>query len=173
MIVFSLQDDKASLERLHGIIHGDVVDEEDESEPVVLQEFHRQTDDELPAGGEEPSTPKALRRRSLPTRASMTSIRSEYSVASMASSIVPPAPEENSFQARRKRAAKLTQFFGVDYRDLMSEILDDLENGLREEDRRGTLQPDEVQVRCCLGASLCFLLLLFLRESRLAWLGRS
>lgn len=136
-----MQDDKASLERLHSIIHGDMTldesEEEGEGEAPVLQEFTRQTDDDGPV------TPKAIRRRSLPTRSSMTSLSSEYSVATTVKQI----PKGTPFQVRRKRAAKLTQFFGVNYRDLMGEILDSLENGLREEDRRGTLQPDEVQVR--------------------------
>ena len=58
-----------------------------------------------------------------------------------------PSAEEVAFQARRRRAAKLTQFFGVHYRDLMGEILERLEKGLEEEGGRGTLRPDEVQVR--------------------------
>lgn len=123
------QDDTASLRRLHTIIHGDA-----EPEEPALQHFTRQDSDE------EPSTPKAERRRSLPSRTSMTSISSAYSIA-------PPSAEETLFQARRKRAAKLTQFFGVNYRDLMNEILDSLEKGLEEERGRGTLRPDEVQVR--------------------------
>jgi hypothetical protein len=53
------------------------------------------------------------RRRLLPTRrtrSSTFSLASQYSLAS------PSSPERTSFQARRKRAAKLTHFFGVDYR---------------------------------------------------------
>lgn len=53
-------------------------------------------------------------------------------------------PEENEFQVRRRRAAKLTQFFGVDYRDLMNEVFESLEMGLEEERGRGTLKPEEV-----------------------------
>ena len=68
-------------------------------------------------------------------------------------------PEESAFQARRRRAAKLTQFFGVDYRDLMGEILDSLEKGLEEERGKGTLKPDEVQVRFSLCVFWCELLL--------------
>ncbi len=127
--MFFPQDDRASLERLHGIIHG-------ESSEPILQPFTRQ--EEPPY--EEPPTPKAERRRSLPTRTSMASISSAYSVAA-------PSEEEINFRARRKRAAKLTQFFGVDYRDLMGEVIDSLEKGLEEEGGRGTLRPDEVQVR--------------------------
>ena len=105
-----------------------------------MREFTRQPAVEEEA--EEPTTPKAIRRRSLPTRASVTSLSSEFSV--MTTTTV--SAEEKTFQARRKRAAKLTQFFGVDYRDLMSEIIDSIEQGLQEESGRGTLRPDEVQV---------------------------
>ena len=84
---------------------------------------------------------KAERRRSMPTRTSMTSVSSEWTL------LPSPPPEESSFQQRRRRAAKLTQFFGVNYRDLMNEILESIEKGLEEERGRGTLQPDEVQVR--------------------------
>lgn len=70
----------------------------------------------------------------------MTSLSSEFSIAV-------PEPQEAAFQTRRRRAAKLTQFFGVNYRDLMSEILDSIEKGLEEERGLGTLKPDEVQVR--------------------------
>ena len=125
------QDDKESLERLHGIIHGDDCD-------PPLQHFARQGN----SPPSSPPTPKAERRRSLPTRTSMTSLSSEFSI----STIVPSPPEEVNFQTRRRRAAKLTQFFGVDYRELMNEILDSLEQGLEEEQGRGTLRPDEVQV---------------------------
>ena len=138
-----------SLERLHGIIHGGSGGggggEIEEEPDVVLQEFTRQT-----SADDEPTTPKAARRRSLPTRASTTSLSSEFSVSV---SVTTPSAEETSFQARRKRAAKLKQFFGVDYRDLMGEVLESLEYGLREEGGRGTLRPDEVQV--CIRVPLC------------------
>lgn len=51
------------------------------------------------------------------------------------------------FQVRRRRAAKLTNFFGVEYRELMSEVLESIEKGIEEESGRGTLKPDEIQVR--------------------------
>lgn len=50
------------------------------------------------------------------------------------------------FQVRRRRAAKLTNFFGVEYRELMSEVLESIEKGIEEESGRGTLEPDEIQV---------------------------
>ena len=60
--------------------------------------------------------------------------------------MIAPTPTEPSFQQRRRRAAKLTHFFGVDYRDLMGEILESIEKDLEEERGKGTLKPDEVQV---------------------------
>ncbi|KIP11723.1 hypothetical protein PHLGIDRAFT_99162 [Phlebiopsis gigantea 11061_1 CR5-6] len=122
------RDDKESLQRLHGIIHGEA--------DAPLQTFTRE---ESPSP---PPTPKAERRRSLPTRASITSLASEYSITA---SINTTPPEEQAFQTRRRRAAKLTQFFGVDYRDLVNEVFESLESGLQEESGRGTLRPDEVQ----------------------------
>ena len=104
-----------------------------------MQPLARQEDSPPPS----PPTPKAERRRSLPPRTSMTSLFSEYSI----STITSPPVEENSFQARRRRAAKLTQFFGVDHRDIMGEVFDSLEKGLEDESGRGNLRPDEVQVR--------------------------
>lgn len=80
----------------------------------------------------------------------MTSLSSEYSIASISSvnTYISSQPEDSTtFQNRRRRAAKLTQFFGVDYRDLMSEILDKIQRGVEEESGRGGLEPDEVQVR--------------------------
>ncbi|EIW64047.1 uncharacterized protein TRAVEDRAFT_32888 [Trametes versicolor FP-101664 SS1] len=84
-------------------------------------------------------TVKSERRRSLPSRTSIASFTSEISL------IIAPTPTEPSFQQRRRRAAKLTHFFGVDYRELMSEILESIEKGLEEERGRGTLRPDEVR----------------------------
>ncbi|KAI0348135.1 hypothetical protein BDW22DRAFT_1424350 [Trametopsis cervina] len=127
------RDDKASLERLHDLIHSD-------GHEPRLQTFARHEDDQQQP--ESPRTPKAERRRSLPSRTSMTSLSSEFSIAA---TITSPDPEEMSFQARRRRAAKLTQFFGVDYRELMAEILESLERGLEEERGLGTLDPHEVQ----------------------------
>lgn len=89
------------------------------------------------------SSTKSERRRSLPARTSIISIASEYSIAT-------PRPEVTDFQARRRRAAKLTQFFGVDYRELISDVLESIEHGLEHERKRGTLKPDEVEVRLLL-----------------------
>ena len=58
------------------------------------------------------------RRRSLPAFSSRISLDSEFSTAD--------APETNDvtgFQVRRRKAAKLKQFFGVDYRELIKDVL--------------------------------------------------
>lgn len=122
------QDDKQSLAELHDYLSGDRNEESDKS-PYY--------DDGFVATS--PTSTKAERRRSLPSRMSMASVTSEWSL------MLSPPPEESTFQARRRRAAKLTQFFGVNYRDLMIEILDSIEKGLEEERGKGTLKPDEIQ----------------------------
>lgn len=69
----------------------------------------------------------------------MLSLASEYSNIS-------PKPEVSEFQIRRRRAAKLAQFFGVNYRELINEVLESLETGLEHERKRGTLRAEEVEV---------------------------
>ncbi|KAI5998012.1 hypothetical protein EDD15DRAFT_283875 [Pisolithus albus] len=71
---------------------------------------------------------------------------SSSSVLSLTSELHPVAQEAMEFQVRRRRAAKLTSFFGVDYRDLIDDILESIERGVEEERGRGTLQPEEVEV---------------------------
>ena len=82
------------------------------------------------------SSIKSARRRSLPERASFDS---EYSV-------VTPEIDVTTFQERRRKAAKLTQFFGVDYRELISDILQSIENGVEHDHMIGTLRAEEVEV---------------------------
>ncbi|KAI9570208.1 hypothetical protein HD554DRAFT_2018959 [Boletus coccyginus] len=56
------------------------------------------------------------------------------------------SPTTSRFQIRRRKAAKLTNFFGVNYRELMQDILESIEKGVEEECNEGTLQPQEVEV---------------------------
>ena len=79
------------------------------------------------------------RRRSLPALTSRVSFDSEYNVT---------APETNvtGFQVRRRKAAKLTQFFGVDYRELINDVLQSIESGVKNEHKSGTLRTEEVEV---------------------------
>jgi hypothetical protein len=79
------------------------------------------------------------RRRSLPTRSSNLSLASQFNLSS------PSSSEMASFQARRRQAAKLTHFFGVDYRDLIGDILESIEHDVQEESHRGSLRPEEIQ----------------------------
>jgi len=83
------------------------------------------------------------RRRSRPSRMSVMSMSS----VSSASSLSTLTPEPMGFQARRKRAAKLTNFFGASYRDLFGEVLERLEIGFLEEAREGNMSPQEIDVR--------------------------
>jgi len=69
----------------------------------------------------------------------MISLASEYAIGT-------PKAEITTFQLRRRRAAKLTQFFGVDYRELINDVLDSIENGVQHEHQRGTLRAEEVEV---------------------------
>jgi hypothetical protein len=83
------------------------------------------------------SSIKSERRRSLP--ASIISLTSEYTIST-------PKAEITAFQLRRRRAAKLTQFFGVNYRELISDVLDSIENGVQHEQQKGTLRAEEAEV---------------------------
>lgn len=117
------RDDKDSLRELHLYLN--------EAEPSPV-------DEQTPTEDHMPERPPSERRHSLPARPSMTSLSSEFD------NISSPKPEVvTDFQLRRRRAAKLTQFFGVDYRDLIQDVLDSIENGLEHERRRGTLRPEE------------------------------
>ena len=80
------------------------------------------------------------RRRSLPVLPSRMSLDSQINVT---------APETNDvtdFQVRRRKAAKLTQFFGVDYRELINDVLQSIEHGVRNEHKSGTLRAEEAEV---------------------------
>ncbi|KAI0639877.1 hypothetical protein C8Q77DRAFT_1045929 [Trametes polyzona] len=123
------RDDRESLAELHDYLsNGHPFDRTGPVSPLM---------DDLALAS--PTTVKAERRRSLPSRTSIASFTSDISL------IVAPTPTEPSFQQRRRRAAKLTHFFGVDYRELMNEVLESIEKGLEEERGRGTLRPDEVR----------------------------
>ncbi|KAJ2923857.1 hypothetical protein H1R20_g13237, partial [Candolleomyces eurysporus] len=86
------------------------------------------------------------RRHSLPVQSSAESINTLASEHTVAPGDAPatPKPELTDFQMRRRRAAKLTQFFGVQYRELINDVLDSLEHGLEHEQKRGTLQAGEI-----------------------------
>lgn len=77
-------------------------------------------------------------------------------------SITSPKPDITDFQLRRRRAAKLTSFFGVDYRELVNNVLESIESGLEHERKRGTLQADEIEVS---GILMLHLYHLFIRHT--------
>ncbi|KAK7063832.1 hypothetical protein R3P38DRAFT_2756667 [Favolaschia claudopus] len=133
------RNDRESLAELHQYLN----DAEADAPPVSPLEF-------APIA----VRPKAERRRSLPARTSMASLASVASVSTLASiatattsneTTPDAAATEFSFQQRRRRAAKLTQFFGVDYRELIEDVLDSIEHGLDAERKRGTLNPGEIE----------------------------
>lgn len=125
----SIQDDKESLAELHQYLNN-----ADVPASPPLQGF-------TPARDRSASIAsiKSERRRSLPARTSILSLSSEYSLSSL-------KPEVTDFQLRRRRAAKLTAFFGVSYRDVIRDVLESIENGLEHERKRGTINPDEADV---------------------------
>lgn len=123
------RDDRESLAELHQYLNN----------PAVPTS---QLEDETPNAVDRrlsvSSSIKSERRRSLPARTSMISLASEYTIST-------PKAEITAFQLRRRRAAKLTQFFGVNYRELINDILDSIENGVQHEQQRGTLRAEEVE----------------------------
>lgn len=98
--------------------------------------------------------------RSSPTSASPTSrlysspasplgpstLSKKTSEASFTSVDVDPVAADG-FQQRRKRAAKLTKFFGTEYRSLFGEVLESIESGVRDDQTKGTLTEEEARVR--------------------------
>ncbi|KAH9065884.1 hypothetical protein EDB87DRAFT_1679576 [Lactarius vividus] len=119
------RDDRESLAELHSILTND--------QPGV--EGYTTT----PTREDDAKSVRSERRRSLPNRSSNLSLASQFNLSS------PSSPEMASFQARRKQAAKLTHFFGVDYRDLIGDILESIEHDVQEESNRGSLHPEEIQ----------------------------
>ncbi|KAF8167456.1 hypothetical protein B0H34DRAFT_681916 [Crassisporium funariophilum] len=123
------RDDKESLVELHQYLNTT------DSPSPKLEEFSKAAGDRRMSNA---SSNKSERRRSLPTRTSMMSLASEYSITT-------PKADVTSFQMRRRRAAKLTQFFGVDYRELINDVIDSIETGVEIEQQRGTLRAAEVE----------------------------
>jgi hypothetical protein len=127
------RDDKESLAELHQYLqHGDL------SSTPALQEFSLARGRRLSKA----ASIKSERRHSLPTgTSSLRSLSSDYPITSVAS----PKPDATAFELRRRRAAKLTQFFGVDYRTLVKEVLESIEKGVEDERNGGALDPAEAE----------------------------
>ncbi|KIJ66357.1 hypothetical protein HYDPIDRAFT_26714 [Hydnomerulius pinastri MD-312] len=122
------RDDRESLVELHRFLHNELNDS-------PIEEVQTPVDNRRMSAT---SSMKSERRHSLPIKSSSTSLSSEFATS--------PKPETSEFQLRRRRAAKLTHFFGVDYRELIQDVLESIEKGVEEECNRGTLQPEEVEV---------------------------
>jgi hypothetical protein len=135
----------------HSLISLNVILDRDDRESLaeLHQYLNNNTDIPNPQLEDEPVSPtykrvsisssiKSERRRSLPASTSTISLASEYGIN------VPNA-EITPFQLRRRRAAKLAQFFGVNYRELINEVLDSIENGVQHEQVKGTLHAEEVE----------------------------
>lgn len=135
-----MQDDKTSLKLIHDMLHADN-DNDDTASRKVDDDGYDSSEFDIPS----PSVPAATlhdeRRPSLPPCPSIASLRSEDSV-------ITPPPEISTFEQKRRRAAKLTNFFGVSHRDIMNDILESIESGVAEERGRGTL--NQAQVDVCL-----------------------
>ena len=141
-----MQDDTASLKFIHDILHADDDDDDGIKRRVDDGDFDSS---ELDIPSPATTTKRGDRRRSLPLCPSISSMRSEYSTMS-------PPPEISTFEQKRRRAAKLTNFFGVSHRDIMADILESIESGVAEERGRGTLNQAQVDVRPIPAFSLSF-----------------
>ncbi|KAG6332094.1 hypothetical protein ID866_6997 [Astraeus odoratus] len=124
----------------------DIIDRDDRESLLELHRFLNSELSESPVEGQRQvdrrrssmtSSLRSERRHSLPVSTSLVSLTSEYLAA---------PPQTSEFQVRRRRAAKLTSFFGVDYRELIHDVLESIERGVEEERRRGNLQPEEVEL---------------------------
>ncbi|KAJ3762186.1 hypothetical protein EV360DRAFT_36197 [Lentinula raphanica] len=141
------RDDRASLQELHDILY-----QAGGMEEGFLPESDQVLDVSLGSG-----SVRSERRRSLPALPARTSIASFNSIDSVASIITKVSLDDadvegsdGAFQVRRRRAAKLTQFFGVNYRDLVEDVLDSIEKGVELENGKG-LSTQEAEVSSFVG----------------------
>lgn len=138
------RDDCESLVELHNYLNNepptnDLLITPDHDESFNLNPFIRHR------GNSDASSILTERRRSLPASIETASIISGLTIGDKDAAATPTDDASiTDFQMRRRRAAKLTQFFGVQYRELINDVLDSLENGLEHEQKRGTLQADEI-----------------------------
>ena len=141
----SLQDDKTSLKLIHDMLHADDGNDDRSTRKVDDDGYgSSELDIDIPSTSALAAPSHNERRNSVPPCPSVTSLRSEYSITT-------PPPEISTFEQKRRRAAKLTNFFGVSHRDIISDILESIESGVAEERGRGTL--NEAQADVCLPCS--------------------
>ncbi|KAF8323114.1 hypothetical protein DL93DRAFT_2033983, partial [Clavulina sp. PMI_390] len=55
-------------------------------------------------------------------------------------------PSAGDFQQRRRQAAKLSSFFGVEYRELFTDVLEVIEDEVKNDSVQGHLSSEETQV---------------------------
>ena len=133
------QDDRQSLNDLHAVLDSDEENEDDpDLQPTSSQSQSAQAARSTISIDNTTTPPK----RVLQPRASLISINSVATTSTFATL----TPDPMAFQARRKRAAKLAQFFGASYRDLFGEVLVRIERGMLEEARAGQISEEEVRV---------------------------
>jgi hypothetical protein len=124
------QDDRESLAELHEYINAD---------QAITPSERRGREFDYRSERSKKSSLREERRRSLPHQPSLSSLASQYAATENET-------ETTTFTIRRRRAAKLSQFFGVSYRDLFGDVLESIQTGVLEDGGRGTLNPDEVKV---------------------------
>jgi len=129
---------RCSLDSLSRIIDRDDMESLAELHSILTNGQPGAEECTTPTGDDDAKTIRSGRRYSLPARSSSLSLASQFSLST-------PSPEMASFQARRRQAAKLTHFFGVDYRELIGDILESIERDVQEECHRGSLCPEEIQ----------------------------
>lgn len=142
---FGLQDDRASLKELHEILYQPGDGEQEAAGNINLDMTGGDTESPEYTSGYGSSSTWLERRRSLPIRTSIASLGSILSKVSLDDADVETS--NGTFQVRRRRAAKLKQFFGVDYRDLVRDVLDSIETGVELERGRGMIDVEEAEVR--------------------------
>ncbi|KIY65978.1 hypothetical protein CYLTODRAFT_399541 [Cylindrobasidium torrendii FP15055 ss-10] len=120
----------------------DIIDRDDRESLAELHEYLTTPSTPSTVMDDKRSSIMSERRRSLPVRTSTTSLHSQYSLAE---SLASPKPDITEFELRRRKAAKLTAFFGVDYNDVIKDVLESIETGLEHERKRGTINFEEAE----------------------------
>ena len=140
LMAHMLQDDTASLKLVHNFLRASDGDDDDGIPWMVDDDAgYNSSEPDVPSTSTPTATTRNGRGRSLPPCPSMASLRSEYSITS--------PPEISAFEQKRRRAAKLSNFFGVNHREIVDDILESVETGVAEERERGTLNQAQAEVR--------------------------
>ncbi|KAG8801956.1 hypothetical protein FRC17_006520, partial [Serendipita sp. 399] len=130
------QDDRQSLNELHAVLDSDEEEDEVHANGYHSSSPHGNADRHRPPL----QSPTEHQHKTIQPRMSLASINTVATDSTYATL----TPKPMDFQARRKRAAKLTQFFGATYRDLFGEVLDRIERGMLEEVALGEMSQEEM-----------------------------